>query len=207
MIGRLLSSAERSEGLCIRPMRKLGRRAIARFSMYPDQYAFLPPLDRVLARYKMKRNAREYVIWLDGQAVGYFQLNLDARETRHYAPEDDVCGLEAMCITSQFQGQGIAVRALDQLGDLIAHFHPHIRRINLTVACENLRARRAYARAGFKQTGKILHVRNEPDQIVLTRFAQKKSGAKNSASNVDAPQTEESRQLSGDKNGVDHEAA
>lgn len=205
MIGRLLSSSEPSQGLFVRPIRKFGRRTIARFSMHPDQHAFLPPIDRVLARFKMKRDAWEYVIWLDAQAVGYFQLNLDARETRHYAPGNDVCGLEAMCIDSRFQGQGIAVKALDQLGELIARYHPHIRRVNLTVACENVRARRAYARAGFKQTGKILHVPNEPDQIVLTRFAQRKTGAVDSTSA--APKTELSSQLSGQKNGVDHEAA
>ncbi len=176
MIGRLLSSAPGRQGLYIRPMRRLGRRTIARFSLSTEQYAFLPPIDRVLARYKMKRNAHEYVIWFDSRAVGYFQLNLDPRETSHYAAGDDVCGLEAMCVDSRYQGHGVAVSALDLLGDVVTEFHPHIQRINLTVAVKNHRARRAYARAGFKQTGTVLQIRNEPDQIVLTRFARKQSG-------------------------------
>lgn len=175
MMGRFRRPDAPAGGVQVRPMRRFGRRTISRLTLSQDQYAFLPPINRVLSRFRMKRDAHEYVIWLDSQAVGYFQLNLDRRETAHYAGGDDVCGLEAMFIDVNFQGQGIAVLALAQLGGIVSKFHPHIRRINLTVACENDIARRAYARAGFNQTGTILKIRNEPDQIVLTRFARRKS--------------------------------
>lgn len=163
-----MNTHSENSGLELAPMRRFGRRAVARFKLSHAQLDFLPPIRKVLSRFRLKRCAREFVIWVDDQAVGYFQLNFSEQETAHYASGGDVCGLEAMCIDYAWQGHGIAGRALRLLPSLLAREHSAIARVNLTVACHNIIAIRAYEKAGFVNTMEVLKIRGDHDQYVMT---------------------------------------
>jgi len=155
-------------GVSVREVPFLGRRRLARLTIRSDQERFLPPMKRILRRFYSKRKAVEFVIEFDGIPVGYFQFNLSERETSHYAAGEDACGLEAMCVDARWQSRGIAVAALQELPRLARWACPEVRRINLTVDCENLRAISVYERAGFRQTGEVIELPGQDAQFVMS---------------------------------------
>lgn len=158
----------KERGVIVRRVALFGRRRLARLSIRSDQQQFLPSMRRILTRYYTKRHAIEFVIEYDVQPVGYFQLNLSERETRHYAEGEATCGLEAMCVDARWQSRGIAVAALAQLPRVVSDHCPHVVRVNLTVDCRNDRAIRAYQRAGFRKTGAVIDVGGHEPQYVMS---------------------------------------
>lgn len=142
------------------------RPAVAALELEESQHGYVPPMDQVLARARQKQSVCEFAVLRDNLLVGYFQLNFSRRETAHYCPEWDDCGLEAMAVDRRLQGQGIGAAALRKLPSLMRRAFPDYRRVNLTVNMDNDPAIKAYGRAGFVDTGRFYHgARSGPQHI------------------------------------------
>ena len=158
--------------IAVRAMDPSLRRQVLGLELHPQQHPYVPPMDEVLARARRKSNVREFVIVRDGEAVGYFQLNLSAGETAHYCREDGVCGLEAMMVDRRLQGQGIGYQALIQLPALMAKVLPDYHQVNLTVNFSNRPAQKLYRRCGFEDTGLVFSgARSGPQHIYALKVA------------------------------------
>lgn len=143
------------------------RRHFTDLQISSAQAKFLPRIKRILKRYRAKRDACEFGVYLGDTPVGYFQLNFSRRETSHYVPDATLCGLEAMCVDKRFQARGLGVAALSSLAQLVPQTRSGIDGVHLTVACENQRAINVYEKAGFKHTGQIVQLPHDLDQYVM----------------------------------------
>jgi GNAT superfamily N-acetyltransferase len=90
---------------------------------------------------------------LDGVPVGFFILDA-SRDVKLYESRSGTVGVRALYIDRDSQGRGIGTAMLRELPDLARRLFPGTERLALTVNVTNPIAVRAYARAGFVDTGR-----------------------------------------------------
>src|SRR5258705_10228942 len=72
-------------------------------------------------------------------------------------PGPGVVGVRGFFVDSRHQGRGVAAAMLGALPGFVRGTHPMAERIALTVNVRNEPARRAYLRAGFRDTGRLYY--------------------------------------------------
>lgn len=105
----------------------------------------LPPAERDPAQ-------QPVAILLDGRPAGFLVLHGGVGAGRFVRPSGELL-IRAFFVDAALQGRGVAARALAQLPAFVTGLDRTVRRLVLTVNVENEVARRAYDRAGFRDTG------------------------------------------------------
>lgn len=119
----------------------------------------LPPAERDPAQ-------RPVAILLGGEPVGFMVLHGGAGAGSFVEPGSELL-VRALFVDARFQRRGIGGRALAQLPAFVRALDPGVRRLVLSVNVENIGARRAYARAGFRDTGARFQRPGTGRQLVL----------------------------------------
>jgi len=92
---------------------------------------------------KLKDNEHPYVIIWDGKVVGFFLLDLDYSSKFRFS-NDKAIGVRALLIDQNYQGQGIAKKAIFTLPSYVRAHYPEFEVIQLTVNCRNTPAYQCY---------------------------------------------------------------
>lgn len=83
--------------------------------------------------------------------MGFFALDFSYDRHRDYLPKDkDFAVLRCFFIDKRFQNQGLAKRSIEALFEYMAHEHPHVEALYLTVNFKNEAAVKSYQKAQFK---------------------------------------------------------
>lgn len=102
----------------------------------------------------------------DGVPVGFMVLDRN-RVFAEVARAPDTLGVRAFFVDRDHQGEGVGTAALRALPAFVAERYPDVRHLALTVNVRNPVAVRAYARAGFRDTGRLDHSGDHGPQHVL----------------------------------------
>jgi RimJ/RimL family protein N-acetyltransferase len=110
-----------------------------------------------------------YAVRQGGAVVGMFKLDRAYAE----APCHDFCqpgdlGLRGVLVDAGQQGKGIGRQMLAALPALVRAGYPGVRRLVLTVNCQNPVARAAYLAAGWQDDGRLYLGGDAGPQHVLT---------------------------------------
>jgi GNAT superfamily N-acetyltransferase len=104
---------------------------------------------------------------LDGVPVGFFIFDRSA-DVALYDARPGTVGIRALYVDKDRQGEGIGTAMLRALPAVARRLHPDAERLALTVNVTNPIAVRAYARAGFADTGRVYHGGALGPQHILT---------------------------------------
>jgi RimJ/RimL family protein N-acetyltransferase len=97
---------------------------------------------------------RMAVVGLAGEEpVGFLVLDTSLESV----PDPGTIGVRGFFVDHRHQGRGLGTALLLALPAFVRDVHPAARRIALTVNVRNEAARRAYLRAGFRDTGRLYH--------------------------------------------------
>lgn len=97
-----------------------------------------------------------YAVSHDSAVVGMFKLDRGyASAARHDFCQPGDLGLRGVLVDAAHQGKGIGRQMLAQLPGLVRAGYPGVRRLVLTVNCENPVARAAYLAAGWRDEGRL----------------------------------------------------
>lgn len=99
---------------------------------------------------------------LDGDVVvGFFLLDTNYLSHQKFEIETasltSSLGIRALFIGEEFQGRGLATKALRALPDYLKVSYPEKTAVYLTVNCRNVAAYQCYLKSGFQDTGKLYH--------------------------------------------------
>jgi len=97
-------------------------------------------------RFKPDATVRSLVAEADGQVVGMGGLHLESRRRAHV-------GWIGMGVDERYQGQGVGGMLVRALLDLADNWY-NLRRVELTVFCDNLPAVHLYEKHGFAIEGR-----------------------------------------------------
>jgi RimJ/RimL family protein N-acetyltransferase len=137
-------------------------------SVNESQLAFVSPVERMLAGALDHPGQTPFAILLGGRPVGFFILNFNRDQTRHYCFSDGCCGLEGYFIDQRFQGKGYGKQALAAIRQWLKAEQPEYQRLNLTVNIRNTPAIQAYLKGGFEDTGELYHGGRSGPQHIFT---------------------------------------
>ena len=120
---------------------------LAHLSLAPEQRVFVGDP----AALTPARGLDVYAVEAADGIVGMFRIDCDYafRRGHDFASTGDL-GLRGLLIDEAHQGQGLGAALLAELPAMLARDYPQARRILLTVNLRNPRARRAYAKAGWR---------------------------------------------------------
>lgn len=136
----------------LRPVDATERALVAGITLLPGQETFVAPPAARLAT--LGPDEYGFAVMRGEAVAGFLVIDLAYAVTRPFA-EPGEAGLRSMAIDAGLQGQGVARAALAALPALMAERFPEVPALLLTVNERNPRARRAYLRAGFVDTGAI----------------------------------------------------
>jgi RimJ/RimL family protein N-acetyltransferase len=92
----------------------------------------------------------------DGRPVGFFVLDRGPG-VGAFAPDPTAVALRAFFVDARRQGHGVASRALAELPAYVRRLDPGCGQVVLSVNVANPAALAAYAKAGFRDTGRLFH--------------------------------------------------
>ncbi len=109
-----------------------------------------------------------YAVSMGGAVVGMFKLDSAyAAAARHDFCQPGDLGLRGVLVGAAHQGKGIGREMLARLPALVRAGYPGVRRLVLTVNCENPGARAAYLAAGWADEGRLYHGGDAGPQHVM----------------------------------------
>ena len=113
-----------------------------------------------------------HLIVSDGKAVGFFLLDLDYSSKYQFGNVKAI-GVRALLVDQNYQGLGIAKKAILSLPDYVRAHYPDFEALQLTVNCRNIPAYQCYQKAGFEDTGDLYHGGPVgPQHIMQVSFTQ-----------------------------------
>lgn len=127
--------------------------AIQGLRVAPGQSAFVGDIAFNLADALRDPLSDAMAILYGGEVVGFYRLDRAPCTVTGRRLEQPHLGLRALVIDRDHQGQGLGTLAIRACCADALLRHPHHRLLALTVSCDNVAARAAYARAGFQDTG------------------------------------------------------
>jgi GNAT superfamily N-acetyltransferase len=104
----------------------------------------------------------------DGEPFGFLILDTGASMIAVY--RKGTVGVRALYVAADRQGRGLGTAMLLALPAYVNEHYPEATRIALTVNRQNHLARRAYLRAGFRDTGELYTAGSLGPQHVLELF-------------------------------------
>lgn len=131
-------------------------RATLYLAVLPEQQRFSARFEPVTAFALAKAFIRPdglvwtpYAIYADGSMVGFLEL-------AHQPDSAEQYWIYHFFVDHRHQGQGYGAGGLRELIRLVRSEHLACRALQLTVHPDNERARRLYARVGFRPTGEVV---------------------------------------------------
>lgn len=110
---------------------------------------------------KLEEHEHPHLILDDGVVVGFFLLDVNYLSNINLGIEtaspSSSLGIRALLIGEEFQGGGLATKALRTLPDYLKVSYPEKTAVYLTVNCRNVAAYQCYLKAGFQDTGNLYH--------------------------------------------------
>ena len=113
---------------------------------------YMESKEMILRKYT-RAGTTGYLFLLDGKAVGAVRINID--------DVNKTGRVSALCVLPQYQGRGIAQRALLE----IERLHPDVKRWVLDTILEEAGNCHLYEKAGYRKTGKTERI-NEKMTLV-----------------------------------------
>lgn len=113
---------------------------------------YMESKETILRKYT-RAGTSGYLFLLDGKAVGAVRINID--------DVNKTGRVSALCVLPQYQGRGIAQRALLE----IERLHPDVKRWVLDTILEEAGNCHLYEKAGYRKTGKTERI-NEKMTLV-----------------------------------------
>lgn len=117
-----------------------------------DQAEFVGTVEMMTATADAKQDF--HIILREARVVGFFKLDRGYPESYPFAEPGEL-GVRGVLVDRRLQGQGIGAAAMALLPDYARAHYPGTRALVLTVDCRNLRAQRAYERAGFRREDQL----------------------------------------------------
>lgn len=153
---RASQDAVRRDQIDLRPVTILGRAAIKKLVLDPDQEQFAGSVDAVFdglqtSRYPHQEHA--FAIVVSSKTVGFFILR-ERQVLPDWAPRGAVT-LHSFRISSTCQGKGYGRAGVDLAISWVRHNRPDVRQLMLAVNARNVPAKSLYLKAGFVDTGSI----------------------------------------------------
>lgn len=145
------------------------RDAVLGLRARPEQDGFVSPPARTLPDAEQCPGSEPMAILLGEAVVGYYRIEHSARSLTGRGDEADALGLRSFQLDAACQGRGLGMIAMDALLADLAQRHPQMRRIVLTVNCDNTVALALYLRAGFVDSGTLYHGGRSGPQHLLWR--------------------------------------
>ena len=132
-----------------------------------DQADFVGTIEMMTATADAKQDF--HIILRETRVVGFFKLDRGYPEGYPFAEPGDL-GVRGVLVDRRMQGQGIGAAAMALLPDYARARYPDAHTLVLTVDCRNLRAQRAYERAGFRHENR-LHLGGRSGPELIMRFS------------------------------------
>ncbi|MFS0870315.1 GNAT family N-acetyltransferase [Paenibacillus xylanilyticus] len=126
--------------------------ALARFSLTGEQFTFTALPAEVIDEAISNPDKFPIVILKEETPVGFFILhkNSEYAEGKRYS---NAILIRALSITSEHQGKGYALAAMNALTPLLQQIDPEMKEVILAVNEQNVAAQSLYLKAGFRDTG------------------------------------------------------
>ena len=129
------------------------RERVAALEPYPDQIRFSGRARDTMVL-TVGTSVRRAVTALDDDGEPFAFMILDTGPSMIAVHQAGTVGVRAFYVAAERQGRGLGTAVLLALPDYVREHYPGATRIALTVNTQNEIARRAYARAGFRDTGR-----------------------------------------------------
>lgn len=143
------------------------REAVIALAVQPGQDIFVGTVADSLADVAVCPGSEALALLEKGEVVGYVRIDRTAAAVADHALAADAVALRSFLIDARHQGRGLGTHALAAIASYVAGRHPDRQRILLTVNVRNEGAIRAYARAGYVDSGTLYHGGSAGPQHVL----------------------------------------
>lgn len=145
------------------------RAALLQLRVTPPQRDFVSDIEASLLDAENCPGSAPMAILRDDEPVGYYRIEASAQSIADRDFDRPALGLRSFFIDHRWQGQGLALQALQALiADLVVRY-PEAQLLVLLVNCRNPTALRMYLRAHFVDTGELYHGGRSGPQHLLWR--------------------------------------
>lgn len=146
-----------NHGINVRPVDETLRAAVVALAVHPEQSGFVGRVADSLADVAVCPGSEGLALLEDGHVVGYVRIDRTAAALGDHPLAANAVALRSFLIDAGHQGRGLGTRALDAIARYVTARHPDRTRILLSVNVRNAGAVRAYARAGYVDSGSLYH--------------------------------------------------
>ncbi|URX63573.1 GNAT family N-acetyltransferase [Luteibacter anthropi] len=151
----------------VRPVDDSLRAEVSALAVHPAQTMFVGQVSDSLADVAVCPGSEALALLEDGAVVGYVRIDRTAAALGDSPFVAGAVALRSFLIDAHRQGRGLGTRALAAIAAYVAGRHPDRQRILLTVNVRNEGAVRAYARAGYVDSGTLYHGGSAGPQHVM----------------------------------------
>lgn len=141
----------------VRPVDATLRAAVCALAVQPEQTAFVGRVSDSLADVAVCPGSEGLALLEDDRVIGYVRIDRNASALGDHPLAANAVALRSYLIDATQQGRGLGTRALAAIAGYVTRRHPDRERILLTVNVRNAGAVRAYARAGYRDSGTLYH--------------------------------------------------
>jgi RimJ/RimL family protein N-acetyltransferase len=160
---------EKSPAIRVVPVTPEWRPPLLQLCVTAEQRDFVSDIAPSLEDAERCPGSTPMVILRNEEPVGYYRIESHAASIAEREYDRPAVGLRSFFIDHQWQGQGLATRALTVAIEDLSARHPQAQLLVLLVNCRNLAALRLYLRAHFVDTGQLYHGGRAGSQHLLWR--------------------------------------
>ncbi|MCW8344672.1 GNAT family N-acetyltransferase [Vibrio sp. ZSDZ65] len=161
--------------LTIEPLNEQNFEYVLMLSVPDEQRPYIGYINEIIDQSCQKPEETQWVICQAGKPVGFFLLDSAYANRYSFCPQGSI-GFRSFLIDQQYQGQGIAKRAIRQIQEqYMVWLGKDQSDLYLTVNCKNALARSLYVKAGFMDTEQ-LYLGGEAGPQHIMCFKSKKRG-------------------------------
>ena len=153
--------------LSVEPVNKITRDAVLALEVLPEHMAFSGLPSETLPLAETDPCRIPMAVLESDRVVGFFVLCW-GEQIAHFASSETTMGFRAFLIDASEQGKGFGTQVFAALKEFLLEHHCECTELNLTVNTKNIRAYRAYLRAGFEDSAGLYHGGKFGPQHVLS---------------------------------------